>query len=530
MRNEFLVVSALAILIVGTGSYFWPPVGWVFVLLGPLVALGLYDVLQTEHTVLRNFPVIGHGRYLMEAIRPEIQQYFVEKDTDATPVSREMRAVVYQRAKGVLDTHPFGTQRDVYEPGFEWVCHSLEATKPPDEDRVEIGSSQCDAPYSASRFNISAMSYGALSKTAVLAMNKGAAEGDFFHNTGEGGLSPYHLEYGADVCWQIGTAYFGCRTHDGQFDAAEFADKAGRREVKLIEVKLSQGAKPGHGGILPGDKVSEEIARIRGVPVGEDVVSPPTHAEFSTPAEMLEFCARLRELSGGKPVGFKLCVGRPAELMAVVKAIRETGIYPDFFTVDGKEGGTGAGPLEFVNSVGLPLREALSYLHNALRGASVRDEIAILASSKIITGFDIFRAMGLGADACNSARAMMLAVGCIQARRCNKNSCPTGVTSHRPELYKGIDVSDKGDRVARYHAETVESFLELLGAGGLESADEIRPDHIMQRVDESNVATFRELYPTVEEGALVDGGGPERYRKAWSAASPDSFTPERAAG
>jgi glutamate synthase domain-containing protein 2 len=529
MRNEFLVGSLSSLIVFGTGTYFWPPLGWVFVVLGPLIGIGVWDIFQTEHAVLRNFPVIGHGRYLMEAIRPEIQQYFVEKDTESTPISREMRAVVYQRAKGALDTHAFGTQRDVYEPGFEWVCHSLEATRPPDEDRVTVGSSQCDQPYRASRFNISAMSFGALSQTAVMAMNKGAAEGNFLHNTGEGGLSPYHLEYGADLCWQIGTGYFGCRTIDGDFDEGEFAERARRDEVKCVEVKLSQGAKPGHGGILPAEKVTEEIAEIRGVPTDEDVISPPTHQEFSTPVEMLEFCEHLRELSGGKPVGFKLCVGRPHEFMSIAKAILETGIYPDFLTIDGKEGGTGAGPLEFVNSVGLPLREALSFVHNTLRGIDVRDEITLMASSKVITGFDMFRAIALGADTCNSARAMMLAVGCIQARRCNKNNCPTGVTSQKPELYSGIDVPDKGERVRRYHAETVEAFLELLGAVGLESAEGVEPEHVMQRVDESNVASYRELYPWLEVGSLLEGTAPERFRRPWNSAAPGSFQPTRAA-
>ncbi len=528
MRSKFIAISTLAILFSAAVTYLWPPFGWVFIVLVPLVTLGLYDVVQTRHTILRNYPIVGHARYLLESIRPEIQQYFIEMDTEETPISREERAVVYQRAKGLLDTHSFGTRRNVYEPGFEWICHSLNATTVVEPERVKVGSSQCTRPYRSSLFIISAMSYGSLRYTAVLAMNKGAAMGGFFHNTGEGGLSPYHLEYGADVCWQIGTGYFGCRTLDGAFDPDLFAENARRDEVKLIEVKLSQGAKPGLGGMLPADKVSREIAEIRKVPMGEDIISPPAHSEFSTPVEMLRFCQRLRELSGGKPIGFKLCIGRPEEIMALAKAIRETGIYPDFLTIDGKEGGTGAGPLEFVNSVGLPLREALVYVHNTLRGAGLRDEITLMASSKVITGFDIFRTIALGADICCAARAMMLAVGCIQARRCNTNNCPTGVASQRPSLYNGIDVDDKAGRVARYHRETIKSFLQLLGATGASSADQIEPYHVMQRVDETKVASYAELYPWLEDGALLDGTAPEEYQRAWVSATSKSFAPARA--
>jgi glutamate synthase domain-containing protein 2 len=526
MRKKILSGVLFLVGISVVGSYLWPSFSISLFIAFPVLAVAIYDVIQTDHTILRNFPVIGHGRYILESIRPEIQQYFVELDTDETPISREERAVVYQRAKGQLDTHPFGTQRDVYEPGSEWICHSLNATTLSEPGRVWVGSSQCDQPYRSSLFNISAMSYGALSKTAVLAMNKGASMGDFYHNTGEGGISPYHLEYGADVCWQIGTGYFGARTLDGEFAPEVFAENARREAVKLIEVKLSQGAKPGHGGMLPADKVTPEIADIRKVPMGEDVISPPSHQEFSTPVEMLQFCERLRNLSDGKPIGFKLCIGRPEEAMAIAKAIRETGIYPDFLTIDGSEGGTGAGPLEFVNSVGLPLREALVYVHNTLHGAGLRDEITLMASSKIITGFDIFRTLALGADICCAARAMMLAVGCIQARRCNTNECPTGVTSQRPELYNGIDVEDKGDRVARYHGETIKSFLELLGATGQSSADEIGPNQVMQRVDETEVSSYADLYTWLDEEALLNGGAPERYQQAWSRVSPYSFTPE----
>lgn len=527
MRNEFLIGSLIVVALIGAVSIVWPTAAWAYAFVGPLVALGLHDVLQRKHTVLRNFPIIGHGRYLMEAIRPEIQQYFVERDTDSNPISREKRAIVYQRAKGVLDTHPFGTQRDVYEPGYEWVCHSLEASMPDGIDRrIKVGGPQCTQPYDSSALNISAMSYGALSKTAVQALNKGAERGGFSHNTGEGGVSPFHLEYGGDLVWQIGTGYFGCRTLDGDFDPGLYSEMASREEVKMVELKLSQGAKPGHGGILPAEKVTEEIAEIRHVPAGEDVISPPTHQEFSTPVGLLEFIQQLRELAGGKPVGFKLCVGRPLEIMSICKAIRQTEIYPDFITVDGKEGGTGAGPLEFVNSVGLPLRDGLTLVDNALRGAGIRDSIRIFASSKIITGFDMFRAMALGADACNSARAMMLALGCIQARRCNSNHCPTGVATQKKELYDGIDVPDKGERVWRYHKETLEGFMELLGAAGLEDPESIRPEHVMQRIDETTISSLAEIYPGVYQGALLEGEAPESYQKAWDRSSVERFRPQ----
>jgi glutamate synthase domain-containing protein 2 len=531
MRNEFYAIAALTLVAIAAIAIVWPPVLWSLVVIAPLLLLGLYNTFQTEHTILRNFPLIGYGRYIMEGIRPEIQQYFVERDTDENPISREKRSIVYQRAKGVLDTHPFGTQRDVYEPGREWVCHSLEARLPHDEEepRVTVGSSQCDQPYSASIFNISAMSFGSLSPTAVEAMNMGAAKGDFLHNTGEGGISPYHLEHGADLTWQIGTAYFGCRADGGGFDPEQYEKEATREEVKCIELKFSQGAKPGHGGILPGKKVTEEIAEIRGVPPGEDVLSPPAHSAFSTPTEMLEFLQRLRDLSGGKPVGFKLCLGQPHEFMGICKAVLETGIYPDFITVDGKEGGTGAGPLEFVNAVGIPMREGLTLVDNALRGIGVRDEVTIFTASKILTGFDIFRALALGADACNAARAMMLAIGCIQARRCNKDNCPTGVATQSAELYEGIDVPTKGERVYRYHKETVESFLELIGAAGIARPSEISPEHVMQRVDEATIKNFEDLYPRIPEDALLEGNAPEFYERAWQKSDASDFNVDYAA-
>lgn len=464
MRNAFLVASALTLAIVGAVATVWTPVLWSLLVIVPVVLRGLADVFQTRQAVRRNFPLIGHGRYLLEQIRPEINQYFVESNSDGRPFSRNDRSVVYQRAKGELDTLPFGTQRDVYAAGYEWINHSL---APVEADhtaaRVVVGGSACTQPYSASIFNVSAMSYGSLSRNAVLALNAGAKLGGFAHNTGEGGLSPYHLEPGGDLVWQIGTGYFSCRTPDGRFDLDEFARRAVLPNVRMIEVKLSQGAKPGHGGILPAAKLTPEIVAIRGVVPGQDVVSPPAHTAFSTPIGLLQFLQRLREASGGKPVGFKLCIGKRHEFFGIVKAMLESGIRPDFITIDGGEGGTGAAPLEFSDSVGTPLNDGLSFAHNALVGAGLRDEIRLIASGKVNTGFQIATKIALGADMCNAARAMMFALGCIQALRCNTNQCPTGVATQDPELVHGLHVGDKSQRVFRFHRETVKSFFEVLG-------------------------------------------------------------------
>ena len=412
MRKIFLIGTAGILLLNGLSAIFYPSLLWSMVVFGPLIALGIYDYFQKNRAVLRNFPIAGHFRYFFEAIRPEIAQYFIESDTEGKPFSRDQRSVVYQRAKGVRDTVPFGTLYDVYEVGYEWVNHSLSPLHlKPAEMRVTVGGADCTQPYSASRFNISAMSFGSLSKNAVLALNKGAKTGNFAHNTGEGGLSPYHLQGGGDLIWQIGTGYFGCRTSEGNFCPDTFAKKATLSNVKMIEIKLSQGAKPGHGGILPAAKLTREIAEIRDVPMGKDVLSPPAHTAFSTPVELIEFVAKLRELSGNKPVGFKLCVGKRREFLAICKAMVKTGISPDFIAVDGGEGGTGAAPLEFTNHMGAPLIEGLIFVHNALVGFCLRDKICIIASGKVITGFGMVKRLALGADICSSARGMMMALG-----------------------------------------------------------------------------------------------------------------------
>ncbi|MFT7670839.1 MAG: glutamate synthase domain-containing protein 2 [Planctomycetota bacterium] len=524
MRNIFFICAAALLLLVPVLAMVAPAALWAYLVIGPLIALGISDTLQTRKAVLRNFPIIGHGRYLLEMIRPEINQYFVESDTDGMPFNRALRSLVYQRAKGALDTTPFGTQQDVYRVGYEWINHSLGAHHiHGDLPRVMIGSGSCAQPYSASLLNISAMSFGALSKNAVLSLSHGAKAGGFAHNTGEGGISNYHLEGGADLIWQIGTGYFGCRRADGGFDRELFQQRAKQDQVKMIEIKLSQGAKPGHGGILPAAKLTQEIANIRAVPMGADVLSPPSHRAFSSPVEMLAFIDELRVLSGGKPVGIKLCLGSRSEFLSICKAMVETSKSPDFIAVDGGEGGTGAAPLEFSNSVGMPLREGLAFVHNALTGYRVRDRVKLIAAGKLITGFDIARVLALGADLCYSARGMMMSLGCIQARRCHANDCPVGVATQRPELVVGLDVGDKRKRVERFQRSTVESFLELLGAAGLDRPDQLEPRHIQRRVSVTEVKSYADIFDFIEPGSLLFDPVPENYEEDCSRARSDSF-------
>jgi glutamate synthase domain-containing protein 2 len=524
MRRLFVILAVGVLLVTGGIALAWKPIIWSLIVTGPLIVLGVMDMAQKKKAVRRNFPIIGHGRYLMELIRPEINQYFVESNTDGKPFSRNDRSVVYQRAKGELDTLPFGTQRDVYAVGYEWINHSLAPAKPDHSaERVMVGGPDCKQPYSASIFNVSGMSYGSLSKNAVLALNAGAKMGNFAHSTGEGGLSPYHLEPGGDIVWQIGTGYFSCRNPDGTFNETEYAKRATLPQVKMIEIKLSQGAKPGHGGILPAAKLTPEIVAIRGVVPGKDVISPPSHSAFGTPREMMQFVKRLRDVSGGKPVGFKLCVGKRHEFLAIVKAMLVTGITPDFITVDGGEGGTGAAPIEFSDFVGTPLNEGLNFVHNSLVGAGVRDRIKIIASGKVNTGFAIASKVALGADMCNAARAMMFALGCIQALRCNSNQCPTGVATQDPELVHGLVVEDKSVRVARYHKETVKSFMEVLGAAGLSRPADLKPWYVNRRISQLEIRTYASIYPQVQPGELVASPPAGLLANVWNVASPDSF-------
>lgn len=524
MRTIFIVSSIAVVGLLGALSYFFPLVAWSFVLVGPIVIRGYQDLLQRKQAVRRNFPILGNFRYLFEIIRPEINQYFVESNTDGVPFNRDTRSLVYQRSKLDPDTVPFGTKLDVNSVGYEWVNHSLAPHHvDPKTLRVTVGGPQCKQPYAASIFNISAMSYGSLSKNAILALNGGAKLGGFFHDTGEGGISPYHLEKGGDLVWEIGTGYFSARTLDGKFDPEKFKDRAALPQVKMTELKLSQGAKPGHGGILPARKVTPEIAAIRGVPMGKDVLSPPAHAAFSTPAGMMEFLGKMRDLSGGKPVGFKLCVGKRREFLALCKAMKTTGIVPDFINVDGGEGGTGAAPLEFSNSVGAPLRESLIFVHNSLVGFGLRKDIKVICAGRIVTGFDVVSRMAIGADICNSARAMMMALGCIQALRCNTNDCPTGVATQNPDLVIGLDVTHKEVRVANYHRETLKTVAEMVGAMGLEHTSGLRPWHLMKRTGLAEIHHYGEIYEFIPEGSLLGKDVPESFRRPLEAASADTF-------
>jgi glutamate synthase domain-containing protein 2 len=520
----FCVLAALLSLftLVGFGvGGFW------FLLFSGLSALGWWDLRQTKSSVLRNYPVIGHLRFMLEKIRPEMRQYFLESDNEATPFSRSQRSLAYARAKGETDKRPFGTQLDVTADGHEWLNHSLAPSHIASHDfRITIGGPACKQPYEASVFNISAMSFGALSAHAIQALNSGAKRGRFAHDTGEGSISTWHRLHGGDLIWEIGSGYFGCRDEAGRFSEDKFKANALDAQVRMIEVKLSQGAKPGHGGVLPGPKVTPEIAAARGVPLGQDCVSPAAHSAFATPMELLHFIARLRELSGGKPTGFKLCIGHPWEWFSIVKAMLETGITPDFIVVDGAEGGTGAAPLEFTDHVGAPLQEGLRLVHNTLVGVNLRDRIKIGASGKIVSAFDIARAMAIGADWCNSARGFMFALGCIQAQSCHTGHCPTGVTTQDPVRQQALVVPDKAVRVFNFHQQTLHGLQELVQAAGLQHPGEITAHHIVRRVDQNDVRLLATLLPEVPAGALLQAsteGLQNVYAFYWPLARADRF-------
>jgi glutamate synthase domain-containing protein 2 len=496
-------LGCLALVVSSGGDAGW--LAWLgLVASGLLTAVGLRDLTQPFSAVRRNYPIIGNLRFMLEKIRPEIRQYFIESDTEATPFSRSQRSVVYARAKGETDKRPFGTQLDVKAAGHEWLNHSMAPTHVDTHDfRVSIGGAACTQPYSASIFNISAMSFGALSANAIQALNAGARQGGFAHDTGEGSISRWHKAHGGDLIWEIGSGYFGCRNDDGSFSAERFTANAQDPQVKMIEIKLSQGAKPGHGGVLPGPKVTPEIAEARGVPVGQDCVSPAAHSAFSTPIELMQFVARLRELSGGKPVGFKLCIGHPWEWFSMVKAMLATGITPDFIVVDGSEGGTGAAPLEFTDHVGVPLQEGLRLVHNTLVGVNLREHIRIGCAGKVVSAFDIARAMALGADWCNSARGFMMALGCIQAQACHTGHCPTGVTTQDPVRQQALQVGNKTQRVYNFHQNTLKALQELVQAAGLTHPGQIGPQHIVRRIDANDVRLLGQVLPRMAPGALL---------------------------
>ncbi len=526
-RQLFVVISIAVTLFIITLAFFWPAALFAFLIVGPLIAVGVVDMTQRTKTLRRLYPLVCHFRYFLESFRPEIQQYFIESDTNGMPISREYRTLVYQRSKGARDTRAFGTVFDANRVGAEWLNHSLSPEPIHDNNpRIIFGEKHCKQPYAASPLNISAMSYGALSKNAIEALNKGAKLGGFAHNTGEGGVSPYHLKHGGDLIWQVGTGYFGCRADDGGFSAEKFKKTAAQETIKMIEVKLSQGAKPGHGGILPAAKVNEEVAEIRGVPVGKAVISPPGHSAFSTPQGLLDFIAQLRELSGGKPVGFKLCIGHKTEFIALCKAMQKSGITPDFITVDGSEGGTGAAPIELTNSVGTPMRDGLHFVHNALIGFGVREDIRIIVAGKVISAFHMMRVLALGADTINSARGMMFAIGCIQSRHCNTDKCPTGIATQDPARYKNLDIDVKGDRVSNYHSSMIHHLVDLLAVSGLTHTDQVLPRHINRRVSENHVATYAEIYPTIQQGCLTKKSTvPDNWLMDWNMADVNSWDP-----
>jgi len=530
-------LSTFAICICGTfisglalfmGKADWP----ALLFFGFLTSVGIHDYLQTKHAILRNYPILGHMRFLMEFIRPEIRQYFIESDNDKLPFSREQRTLVYSRSKAVSDQIPFGTTLDVMAPGYQWINQSLVPTHLPSHDfRIEIGGKDCSQKYSASIFNISAMSFGSLSANAIMALNLGAKKGGFAHDTGEGSISQYHRVHGGDLIWEIGSGYFGCRNQDGSFNPDKFAANALDSQVKMIEIKLSQGAKPGHGGILPGPKVTSEIAAARGVKEGEACISPSSHSAFSTPIEMMHFIKQLRDLSGGKPVGFKLCIGHAWEWFGLVKAMLETNIRPDFIVVDGSEGGTGASPVEFTNHVGTPLQDGLRLVHNTLMGVNLRDKIKIGCSGKIISAFDMAVAFALGADWCNSARGFMFSVGCIQAQVCNTGFCPTGVTTQDLDRQKALVVTDKSERVFNFHNETLKTLKELVEATGLHHPNEIDASHIVRRINKNEVRLLSYLLPEMPAGLLLNAGHidpslnlPRVFELYWPRSQAQSFS------
>ena len=529
MFNRFSAFyGSVALSLVSLIGLIWSP--WFLLPLfffSAFAALGIYDLTQPSHAILRNYPVIGHMRFLFEGIRPEIRQYIIESDQDEEPFSRDERSLIYQRAKGVEDKRPFGTQQRVYDSGYQWLTHSVVPKHIEDHDfRITIGGPDCAKPYDASLYNISAMSFGALSGNAILALNTGAKMGNFAHDTGEGGISRHHRAGGGDLIYEVGSGFFGCRTDDGRFDPEKFIAQAADPQIKLIELKLSQGAKPGHGGMLPSSKISPEIAEARGVPMGQDCVSPAANPEFSTPIELMAFIARLRELGQGKPVGFKLCIGHRREFMCIVRAMLETGIVPDFIVVDGKEGGTGAAPLEFANHMGMPLVEGLTFTHNTLRGAGLRDRIKIGASGKLVTSFDIAKALALGADWANSARGFMFSIGCIQAQACHTNRCPVGVATQDLTRQRALVVPDKSQRVFRFHQNTLKALAEMTGAAGLSHPGEFLPHHLLMRENDRDMVTGEQIYPYLPNGFLIreeqDKFG---YLDRWHRSRADSFAP-----
>ncbi len=528
-RYATFLISCAVFAVSAEAALRWTPWFWILALAaGFLVVVGIVDLMQTKHSLRRNYPILANIRWFAEMIRPEIRQYLIESDDDAAPFSRSQRSLVYARAKGEGSERAFGTQLDVYRRGYEFIGHSTRPVKPGDTDtfRVMIGGPDCKQPYNASVFNVSAMSFGSLSANAILALNKGAQMGGFAHDTGEGSISPYHRVHGGDLIWEVASGYFGCRDDQGRFDPERYAVQARDGQVKMIEIKLSQGAKPGHGGILPGEKVTQEIADTRGVPVGKDCISPALHSAFSTPLEMMAFITQLRDLSGGKPVGFKLCIGHPWEFMGMVKAMLQTGVTPDFIVVDGSEGGTGAAPLEFTDHVGVPMREGLLVVHNTLVGAGLRDRIKVGAAGKITSAFDLASIIALGADWTNAGRGFMFALGCVQSLTCNTNRCPTGVATQDPLRQRALVVDDKAQRVFSFHRSTLRALADMLSAAGLSHPKELGPHHMVRRVSATEIKLFSQMHTFLKPGELLTGETQrEFYTASWAMARADSFDP-----
>lgn len=521
-------LGAIVLTLLSLAAAVWWSPWWLIavVFFGIGAGTGTYDLFQPEHTLWRNYPALARIRWISEALRPFVRSYFVEGETDGRPFHHEERALVYRRSKNIEGLEPFGSKTDFRYTEIEWIQHSIAAkTGENAKRRLTIGGPDCEKPYDASIFNISAMSFGAIGAHAVEALNRGAKAGNFAHDTGEGGISRYH-RCGGDLIWEIGSGYFGCRTQKGEFDPEAFAERACRDEVKMVEIKLSQGAKPGHGGVLPASKVTREIAEARGVPMGEDCVSPPAHSAFSTPIELMEFIARLRELCGGKPVGFKLCVGKRSEMLGITKAMLETGITPDFIVVDGIEGGTGAAPTEFIDDIGSPMRNGLLVVRDALTGTNLRDKIKIGAAGKILTGARFAKTLALGADWVNSARGFMFALGCVQSMRCHTNRCPTGVTTQDRDRQKGLVIEEKIPRVVNFHRNTVDALIQVCAAAGCEDPKDIKPEQIMRRWGPDKASAFSELYPRLEPGQLLDDPGKTLYAEEWEAARAESFDPK----
>ena len=520
--TTFLLLIAALIAAVQVSSHYY----WAVIFFSALVVLGLYDYNQTQHSLWRNYPITAHVRWLLEDLRPYLRQYIIEDDLGGRPFNRDERGLVYARAKGEEDYHPFGTELNVYGHEYEWITQTISPCSPSTEDlRIDIGGPQCSKPYSASILNISAMSFGSLGGKAIEALNLGAKQGGFFHDTGEGSIIPYHQKHGGDLVWELGTGYFGCRTNDGQFDREKFIEKANLEQVKMIEIKISQGAKPGHGGVLPGKKVTDELASIRGVEAGKDAVSPSSHSTFSTPIELMNWVQELRELSGGKPIGIKLCVGMPHEIFAIIKAMQETNILLDFIVVDGGEGGTGAAPQEFTDHLGMPLREGLIIVRNALVGSGLKKHIRLGASGKVHSAFSIATNCALGADWCNAARAFMFTVGCVQSMKCHTGECPTGVATQDVGRQRGLIVPDKAERVEKFHKRTLHTLKELLAASGFQHTRELSPCNLYHRLNPIEIKTIDEVFPFLNENELSDTMKNENYRRWWRMADARSFKP-----